>query len=66
MLPRVNTSVFTRCLLYLKGQLAPDVLEKALREVGSSLGRSQTGGTQHGDFESRLRIALTAWSEPLG
>jgi len=60
LFPKAYDAVLTQLIAVLKGQLTPDALEKALREVGSSLARSQTGGTQHGDFESRLRIALTA------
>jgi len=60
LFPKAYDAVLTQLIAVLKGQLTPDALEKALREVGSSLARSQTGGTQHGDFESRLRIAVTA------
>ena len=60
LFPKAYDAVLTQLIAVLKGQLTPDALEKALREVGSSLARSQTGGTQHGDFESRLKIALTA------
>jgi predicted ArsR family transcriptional regulator len=60
LFPKAYDAVLTQLIAVLKGQLTPAALEKALREVGSSLARSQTGGTQHGDFESRLRIALTA------
>jgi predicted ArsR family transcriptional regulator len=60
LFPKAYDAVLTQLIAVLKGQLTPDALEKALREVGSSLARSQTGGTQNGDFESRLKIALTA------
>jgi len=60
LFPKAYDAVLTQLIAVLKGQLTPDALEKGLREVGSSLARSQSGGTQHGDFESRLRIALTA------
>src|SRR6186997_1017029 len=60
LFPKAYDAVLTQLIAVLKGQLTPDALEKALREVGSSLARSQSGGTQQADFESRLRIALTA------
>ena len=60
LFPKAYDAVLTELIAVLKGQLTPDALEKALREVGSSLARSQTGGAQHGDLESRLGIALTA------
>jgi len=60
LFPKAYDAVLTQLIAVLKGQLTPDTLEKALREVGSALARSQTGGKQHGDFETRLRVALTA------
>ena len=60
LFPKAYDAVLTQLIAVLKGQLTPAALEGALRAVGSSLARSQTGGTQDGDFESRLGNALAA------
>ena len=60
LFPKTYDAILTQLITVLKGQLTPPELERALREVGSSLARSQTGGTQDGDLESRLNNALTA------
>jgi predicted ArsR family transcriptional regulator len=60
LFPKAYGAVLTQLVAVLKGQLTPPELERALREVGSSLARSQAGGTPDGDLESRLSKALTA------
>jgi predicted ArsR family transcriptional regulator len=60
LFPKAYDAILTQLITVLKGQLTPPELERALREVGSSLARSQTGGTQDDDLESRLNHALTA------
>src|ERR1051325_5044850 len=51
LFPKAYDAILTQLIAVLKGQLTPPELERALREVGSSLARSQTGGTQNGDLE---------------
>jgi len=60
LFPKAYDAVLTQLIAVLKGRLTPAELEQALREVGSSLARSQTAGTQHGDLETRLGNAVTA------
>jgi predicted ArsR family transcriptional regulator len=60
LFPKAYDAVLTQLIAVLKERLTPAELEQALREVGSSLARSQTAGTQHGDLETRLSNGVAA------
>ena len=60
LFPKAYDAVLNQLLAVLKGRLTPVALERALRDVGSSLARTQKGGTQDDDLESRLNNGLTA------
>src|SRR5687768_2548451 len=49
LFPKAYDVVLNQLIAVLKGQLTPVALEKALRDVGSSLAPPQTGGTQDAD-----------------
>lgn len=59
LFPKAYDAVLNQLIGVLKGRLTPVEIERALRDVGSSLARSQTGGSQDGDLESRLNNGLT-------
>lgn len=60
LFPKAYDAVLNQFLAVLKGRLPPAEIERALRDVGSSLAQSQTGSTQDADFESRLNNGLTS------
>lgn len=60
LFPKAYDAVLTQLIAVLKGRLTPAALEQALRDVGSSLARTQTGGTQDDDLERRLNNGLSA------
>ena len=60
LFPKAYDAVLNQLLAVLKGRLTPVAVERALRDVGSSLARTQKGGTQDDDLESRLNNGLTA------
>lgn len=60
LFPKAYDAVLTQLIAVLKGRLTPAALEQALRDVGSSLARTQTVGTKDADLESRLNNGLTA------
>jgi DeoR family suf operon transcriptional repressor len=60
LFPKAYDAVLTQLIAVLKGRLTPAALEQALRDVGSSLARTQTVGTKDADLESRVNNGLTA------
>lgn len=60
LFPKAYDVLLTRLMSVLEGRLTPAALEEVLREVGRSLARDTTSGSDNAGFEARLDQAISA------